>query len=160
MRASKAGMKYIWLLAASLAIGLTCAGIVMRLRPGSPRQLERLVAGDQRIEITSLTFDGQFKRIVLRDPAATRYLTQAFRDAIFEGNVPSHLGTSYMAQIALKPGGALDIDMGFSVPESPNGLTLWFIGSEDSVEPVYYWVPLNDPMPESVTSALRELRGN
>jgi hypothetical protein len=115
-------------------------------------QFERLLAGDNTIKITSLNITGQGRHVVVEDDQSAEYFTVAFRSA----SRPHHgLGTTYTAVITL--GFGTSVQTCLYVPTDAKGLTVAF-PVDGFQDPVFYWVQLTEPMPESVTSILRQLR--
>jgi hypothetical protein len=115
----------------------------------------RLLEGHNTMRISSLVITGQGGRYVLSDPLGLQYLTDAFRTAVKEGYTTNHVGRSYDADIAL--GSGRKVLIGIQVPKHEAGMTISFPldGLDD---PIYYWVPLAEPIPEVVSIVLHQLK--
>ncbi len=119
------------------------------------RGFERLIRGDNEVELNSLTISGQGMRIELSDPDSVRYLTNMFRSAEAEGHVPGRSGLSYYAKANISGHGSVTI--GLYVPEDVEGVTISY--PIDSLwEPQYLWVRFSNPMPAVLSAALEQMK--
>jgi hypothetical protein len=122
------------------------------------RGFEQLLAGNDRLRITSLLLEGEIGRAVIDDLATTEYLTQAFRSAVpdrAEGG-----GMSYDATISLSSGGSVRCYIVFrggqgeiSVSEP---IDVWL--ANDPFD--FYLIRLPDPIPQRLLEAMPRLAGN
>jgi hypothetical protein len=119
----------------------------------SRESYQRLLAGDNNVELSSLVIEGQGRRIFLNDPAATRYLAKAFRSA--SQGWPHKFGTSYIVKVTFVSGGSVEI--GLDVPAEEGGVTITSALGVDA-DPTYYWVELPEPMPAALSAALGRMR--
>jgi hypothetical protein len=119
--------------------------------------LERLLAGDSTVEVSSLVFSGQQQQVVVDDPESVRYLTAAFRSAGPKAYVAGHCGTTYTMDVRFT--GWCSFRAGCYVPQEENGLTVcpnWHTLILD--DPYFHWVAFPEPVPERVKEAIRKLR--
>jgi hypothetical protein len=144
----------VWL-ASCLAAGILGTWAAWRHFHGEPHyNLERLLAGDDQVEVFSLAITGQRQSLELSDPASMRYLTAAFRSATKTGFFPMYIGNTYHADVRMGPAGSERL--GLEVPEEADGLTVF--PNDTPGDAVYYWVPLPGPMPPAVSAALGRMR--
>lgn len=119
------------------------------------RNFDRLLQGDQTVEIVSASISGQNLSIELSDPESISYLTQALRSASNQANVPLYAGSTYNVQLWLRSGGFVNV--AFYIPSNLDGLTLAY--PLDSMEdPTYYWVSFSKPMPNGIVEAIERMR--
>jgi hypothetical protein len=119
------------------------------------RDLERLLSGDNGIEISSIRISGQGITIEMRDEATAEYLTRAFRGAINEGHVPNRIGRPYEAWLEF--GNGHSVRVALNSQDDIEGWTIVFpIGTIYAAN--YYWVSLPVPMPNELANAIRRMK--
>jgi hypothetical protein len=144
-------MKWIVLAAAGVcAIGLV--GYWGASSPVPRQEWEWLLAGDEKVQVASLVIQVHGGQIVLDDPASAGYWTKAFRSASQESY---RLGASYYATVTFASGGSVEV--GLYLSDGGDDVTVSSaLGT--FADPSYYRIQLNQPMPEPVAAALRQLR--
>ncbi len=100
---------------------------------------------------------GHGQVIGINGQPSLEYLTLAFRSASNEGYVPSHIGASYHADVQFGTGSPVLV--GLYVPDDVSGVTVGF-PMDRFEDPHYYWIPLPQPIPASVSAAIEKIRGH
>jgi hypothetical protein len=114
-----------------------------------------LLAGDERVEVISVTIITRDQKIVIDDPESVRHLTAAFRTAKHEGNVPTHLGAAYTIDVKMNGVGS-GVTTIF-VPNDASGWTVTHPGY-DSIDPTYCWLAFSESTPEPILTATKKLK--
>lgn len=121
-------------------------------------QFEDLLQGNTAEEIESVTIFDHAQRITISDPESMRYLTAAFRNSTYEGYVPKHDGRRRGWNIGVKLRGYLGTAYtSIDVYEDMTGIAVmrdFDIGRD----PRFHWVAFSEPMPETLSVTLRQLR--
>jgi hypothetical protein len=151
-RLRKAIVLPLILLCALVAVAYWAAG--SDFRPS--KSLRQLLGGSFDVEIASVAIRGQGRSAMLADLRSTAYLTKIFRSAFCEGHVSDHCGITYAATVTLTSGGGANVRV--FVPAEPTGLTIAFDDSLGLADPIYYWIPLQEPVPDAVATALNMLK--
>jgi hypothetical protein len=117
-------------------------------------ELDHLLAGDDGNDVVSLTIEGQGQqKINIDDPAAMRYLTEAFRNSPKDNyNRNLQQGLTYYAYMNFSNGNSVRVAV--NTPDNVQGLTIDY----PLDDPILYWIPFADPIPEPVANALRYMR--
>ena len=142
---------------ASLCV-LAFLGVIASLFFGTStsREFERLLAGENGVEIKSLKIVGQGLKIEFDDSPAMKYVTDSFRRASKEGFVPTHQhGHTFGAHVVLSNGESVRV--GCWTPDDTDGFTISY-PSDSLADPTYYWIPLARPAPKLVSDALGQMR--
>jgi hypothetical protein len=138
---------------------LCCGGLFYASVHGPAVKLERLLTGDDNVEVASLIFTGQQQRVELSDPATAAYITRAMRAAVYDGFVPDHRhGYTYCVEVRFASGGSACagcwvVDNASELLVSPNADDL-FSGSDM----YYYLVTFPEPVPEPLAQTIAKLR--
>jgi hypothetical protein len=122
-----------------------------------PQQnFQSLLKGEMQGELVSVTITGHERTVELTDPASLEYLANAFHRAELEGHIPPqhHGGVPYYADLRFKA--KRPIRLIFVVPDRLDGVSIGFPSGSVN-DPIYYWVPLTNPVPASVRAVLAEL---
>jgi hypothetical protein len=118
------------------------------------RDFGRLLAGDDGIELKSLTLVGQGQTITLGDPTTMEYLARSFRSASKERLIRDH-GHSYCAYIDL--GWGTVVMACCDTPDNADGITIAF-PYHNVDDPPQYWISFAQPMPPALSAALFKMR--
>jgi hypothetical protein len=139
---------------AVVTIGLGC--LLYWLFASVPRrQFDRLLAGDERVEITSVTITSNTQRSVIDDPESLRYLTDLFRAATHERSPSSISGTDFQLGLRMNTIGTYTASI--HIPDDRNGFVLRYpIDTFD--DPGYYWLPFTQPAPATLRNALNQMK--
>lgn len=123
-----------------------------------PVSLDKLLAGENGIELVSVTIVGQSLEMVLKDPEIIQYLKQSFGAASKEGYVPKNKKQGLTYRALLKHSAGV-ITVGFSAPEDPDGFQIAY--PWDSLfggDPIYYFVPLPEPRPPIISDVIAKMK--
>jgi hypothetical protein len=119
--------------------------------------VQRLLNGDDQIELLSLTISGQQQTTQVSDPISMAYLNRAFRSAVREGHVPTHsYGSTNYGDLNF--GVARTVQVALYVPYDVDGFTVAFPIDGFVGDPTHFWVALPEPMPMPVAEALKLMR--
>ena len=139
---------------AVLLLVLPCCGY-WGYEKRATRRAERLLDGDESLRFRRFGVSGHGQEFEVQRPESLAYLTAAFRQAVKEGHVPSHTGTSWLVRVSF--GSCSSTQLALRVPEDGSGLT---VGVEVAFgdDLVYYWVAFPEPMPSEVHRMLGLMR--
>jgi 4-amino-4-deoxy-L-arabinose transferase-like glycosyltransferase len=117
------------------------------------QDFDRLLAGGKDVRIEQIVFAGQGRQVVLKEPAATAYLTERVRCAVRDEHAN---GITYYAQIYLSSGGS--VSSAVDIPEAKGYVTLYYPCGTLTEGGSRYLVALPDPAPDSLSDAIANLR--
>lgn len=147
-------LKSIGCSVALVTIGLGC--LLYWLFASVPhRQFDRLISGDDRVEITSVIIASNTRRSVIDDPESLRYLTDLLRTATQEQSLSSISGSDFQLGLRMNTIGTYTASI--RIPGDRDGFVLRYpIDTFD--DPRYYWLPFTQPAPATLLNALNQMK--